>query len=424
MEEFNRIGNGTTEGIAAPQPAPTRAECWGLAASAVIAYVYILAVTAGRTRAWWFVGFAALLCAGAELALRDVPRRRESWVWLGCLWATLLCGAFGRGHAWSDWGELIAHGFGAYWLIVRAGALFEDRGSSRYFPAEVLRGAVTVPLGNLFLRLRVLGSLGRRRGDRRPAPAAVGAVAAAIASLFLLGIAVSLLSNADPRFQRLTDGVLEALDGLDEKLVFDLRLSVPVGAYLYGMVFGLHRESGAGTQALRRQIDKGVQRAQRVPAGVWAVLVGLFVALYAVFFAVQGSYLFDGLRGVLPEQFTASEYARRGFFELCGAMAVNFSLLCAASMSAEGGLRAHPWTRWASGILVAESGMLAVTAAAKLALYIRRFGFTPLRLQSAWLVLVLFAGCVAALRALRTGRDTAGAWLVFAGVTLALTQFW
>ena len=36
---------------------------------------------------------------------------------------------------------------------------------------------------------------------------------------------------------------------------------------------------------------------------------------------------------------------------------------------------------------------LAAVAFSKIALYISVFGFTPKRLQSAWLVTVLFAGC-------------------------------
>ena len=71
-------------------------------------------------------------------------------------------------------------------------------------------------------------------------------------------------------------------------------------------------------------------------------------------------------------------------------------------------------------VLLAQSILLAVTALSKLALYIACFGFTPLRLQSSWLVCVLLAGCAAWLVSLWTARRTCRAWLLFSGVTLAL----
>ena len=411
------------EGRLLPAIVPTRAEQWGVPASAVIAYIYVVAAYSGEHWTKWIVLFAALLCGGVELSARRVPRRGESWVWLGCLWTVLLCGALGRARAWEGWFPLIVHGFGAYWVIVRSGHLLEAGGSSRYLPADALFGAVLVPLRHFFLRLRVLKASGRRDSGRRFTPAAmVGVVAAAIIALFLLGVSMALLAEADPNFQQLSDGIWNALRGFDARLAIYFLLSLPVGAYLYGMVFGTRREASVGD--FRKRLDAGIGALRQVPGGAWPVLLGLFVALYAVFFAVQGSYLFDGLRGLLPERFTAAQYARRGFFELCGVMAVNFTLLGAAAVSAEGGLRAHAAARRTGMALMAESGLLAVTAAAKLALYVHRFGFTPLRLQSCWLVLVLFMGSLAALHALWTGRDMTKAWLIASAVLLALTHLW
>jgi hypothetical protein len=61
-----------------------------------------------------------------------------------------------------------------------------------------------------------------------------------------------------------------------------------------------------------------------------------------------------------------------------------------------------------------------VVAASKIALYIDCFGFTPLRLQSMWLVCVLFAGCVAALYSLLTGKKSFRAWMFFGAASLSL----
>ena len=68
--------------------------------------------------------------------------------------------------------------------------------------------------------------------------------------------------------------------------------------------------------------------------------------------------------------------------------------------------------------------LFAVIAASKLYLYISSFGFTPLRLQSAWLIVVLFAGCACALYALWGGKKAMKGWMLFAGVTLALLHLY
>ena len=211
--------------------------------------------------------------------------------------------------------------------------------------------------------------------------------------------------------------------GSRQRICYLVRRSLRI-ALLYGLVFGLQREPETAGEERRARVDAGAAALRRVPQGLWPALMGLFVAVYLVFFALQGSYLFDGLRGLLPEAFTAAEYARRGFFELCGVMAVNFALLGAASLSARGGLRGSTPSLALSAALIGQTALFSVTAGAKLILYIQRFGFTPLRVRSAWLVLTLLAACLAALRHLLTGRDSVKLWLIFAAVTLAGTCMW
>ena len=404
---------------------PDRVERWGVPASVLLGYAWISHLLAdGAAGKGWLLAFTAMLCLGVGLAARGGRRRREAWVWLGCLWTCLLGGVFGGNRVWGEQVWLLIHAFGAYWLLAGSGRLLEDGGSSIRLPADLVHGLVVVPFGQFLMRVRALRAMAAEwKAGRRLNPFAIlAAFGAAIVALGLFCLAAILLSDADPNFERMTGGLWVALDRLGlEGLLVRLPLSLPVGAYLYALVFGLRRETEADVAARRSSIDAAVAALRRVPGAVWPALLALFVALYAAFFAVQGSYLFDGLRGLLPEPFTAAEYARRGFFELCGVMAVNFTLLGAAAASAEGGLRARPAARWMSAALLAESALLAVTASAKLMLYIRRFGFTPLRLQSAWLVLTLLAGCVAALRHLLTGRDSTKLWLIFAGVTLAAT---
>ena len=92
-------------------------------------------------------------------------------------------------------------------------------------------------------------------------------------------------------------------------------------------------------------------------------------------------------------------------------------------MTASGGeaaLRANKPVLISSLVLLAESMVFAVIAFSKLALYIDCFGFTPLRLQSSWLVCVLFAGCAFWMYNILTGRPVFRKWMFLGGVSLAL----
>ena len=64
-----------------------------------------------------------------------------------------------------------------------------------------------------------------------------------------------------------------------------------------------------------------------VPARVWSICLAVFIAVYAVFFVMQGGYIFGAFSRTLPEGMTVAQYARQGFFELCRVMALNLVLL-------------------------------------------------------------------------------------------------
>ena len=122
----------------------------------------------------------------------------------------------------------------------------------------------------------------------------------------------------------------------------------------------------------------------------------------------------------LPEGFIISQYAREGFFELCKVIAVNFSVLWLATRMVTDETKNSASFLWSCLIFLAESMLFAIIAFSKLYLYIHTFGFTPLRLQSTWLVCVCFAGCAFWMWSLVTGNKSFRKWVIFSAVTLCL----
>ena len=417
----------------------------------VLAYLYVDRLLFTGYDTWYLhvciVVFVLAFVALTEYLHRDTPRSRESWVWLGCLLIVTAAIALNRCRAWREdycdaWtlfyssAPLFLHIFAVWWALSRSDALLDGE-SGHLLPLDALDGFVVFPFKHFFLRLRTVGcTLSRLRGgEKREKPKAetVGwSLVMSAAALGLLWWAVNLLVSADSGFANLVSGFLDSLR-FEWKIelssfLFRFLLSLPVGAYLFGLLAGALREDKAALRKRAAGIGETLEMLRGVPERVWLVLLALFCLLYLAFFAVQARYLFGAFTGAPPEGFSVAEYARQGFFELCKVMAVNFALLWLVTRTAREDARTQKSTRALCLALLAESFLLAVVAFSKLALYIDIYGFTPKRLQSTWLVCVLAFGCGCAAWSLTPhiparpakGGKTFRVWMYFGAVTLSL----
>ena len=370
----------------------------------------------------WLLIFVAGFVGLAELLHRETPRPRESWFWLGCMLVLTASVVFDRYNAWEEaiFPLFFLHIFAVWWLLCRSGRLSEGE-SGHLLPFDALNAFLVFPFKHFFLRIRCLwyGLTHLGRGEQRvKAETLVWSAAAVLAAVLLFAKAVQLLMRADDGFGALLEDFANwfsfDFDGI--RLLF----SLPVGAYAFGLLAGAAREDAELLHERGSRLKTWLTTLRKVPSPVFAVLMAAFALLYLAFFILQGRYLFGAFTRTLPEGFVVAEYARQGFFELCRVMAVNFALLWLASRLPERPLREQTLLRACALALLIESLLFAVVAASKIGLYIDCFGFTPLRLQSMWLVCVLFAGCIAALYSLLTGKKGFRAWMFFGAASLSL----
>lgn len=372
----------------------------------------------------WLLVFAAAYIALVEYLCAGRPRAWESWVWLGCMVSSVCAYVFAPCAVWGQFLTFVfAHIFAVWWAMSRAGVLLEGR-SGHFLPLDALNGFILLPFGNFFLRVRTwwyFASRPRREGKKISTSALLGSIFAVLLAAVLLVSALNHLSSADAGFGKLVGQVTDFF-GNNVDLVnflFNLLLSLPVGAYIFGLIAGGTRLSAERIGERRTGAESALRQIRIVPARVWSFCLAAFIAVYAVFFAVQGGYLFGAFSRTLPEDMTVAQYARQGFFELCRVMALNFVLLWLVTRMSAAPVRERRANLVMCAVLLAESVLFAVVALSKLALYIDCFGFTPLRLESTWLVLVLLAGCIAAGCSLLTGRRTCRAWMIYGAVTLS-----
>jgi hypothetical protein len=197
-------------------------------------------------------------------------------------------------------------------------------------------------------------------------------------------------------------------------------ISLPVGAYLTGLVVGYGRQTPDTDGCRAEKYSAALSGARKVPCLAWTVISAVFCLFYAVFFIIQARYLLGAFSHTLPAGFTVAQYARQGFFQMCRIMALNFLLVLLVAKTSDnytGAIKA------AVTALLATSVLFAVVAMSKLVLYISCFGFTPLRLASSWLVFTLLSGCVFAGVNIWTGKRTMCPWLILSAVTMSLLAF-
>ena len=398
---------------------------WWYLWDAMLLSVLLFGTSDGDMPPWgWMLLFVLGFVGITEFLHWEQKRPRESWIWLGCLGIITLSILLGRDQVW-DAGQrvLFLHLAAVYWLLCRSGRLAEGK-SGRLLLLDGIHGFVVFPFYHFYLRIRCLWhearSLARGRVRVRWATVLWSLLALSFA-LALFAIAVSLLSRADAGFHKLMGRMADWLS-FDWDVIWLLQflLSLPVGQFLFGLIAGSRREDPEILRERGRGLCAWVESLRKVPNLIWTALTGGFVLLYLAFFVLQGSYLFGAFTRTLPEGFIVSEYARQGFFELCRVMGLNFALLWLVTRMSRRPVREDRASLTLCLILLAESMLFAVVAFSKLALYIDCFGFTPLRLQSTWLVCVLFAGCLAFGWNLLSGRKTLRIWLVFSAVSLSL----
>ena len=191
----------------------------------------------------------------------------------------------------------------------------------------------------------------------------------------VLLILVPLLISSDAAFA----GLVGKLDwDAAGKGFFALIPASFAALLLFSLLYTVEREERTAGDKPRKGLE---------PAAVTAFLAAVSAA-YVLYLLSQFAYFTDAFRGLLPEDFTVAEYARRGFFEMCAIVAINLGLIVLAvglCRKAEGRIPAA--VKALALFLCLFSLVLVATALSKMVLYMRSFGLTRLRvLTSAFMV--------------------------------------
>ena len=342
-----------------------------------------------------------------------------------------------------------------YYVCARTEILTARR-TGVFFLLDAVNGVFVMPFGHFFLRLICLVRRGKRAvaGAEETAGSGMGAVRtvvdAAVSAeaddgarpqsggkgaarslvtqeklkkaavfcftLFLAGTVCAIawheLAGASEAFGRLGQGVTEFLarilsfrglaEFLEEYLPYVV-FSIPIGAYLFGLVGGgLSDRSDA---AREKKIREGLKQYRILPAYSVYLVLGSLLAVYLLFFAVQiaglAGILFGAggksLRELVSVQ-EACRYAVGGFWQLGRVVLLNFAVLLGLMLLSKIRLFEERRPMILIDLLFACAAAFAVLAGFKLfVLYFYQYGPTPRRILAGWMVVMQLLWCVLAL---------------------------
>ena len=288
------------------------------------------------------------------------------------------------GASYSLW---VNQGFGAvrslflfssavYYIIVASGNTILGH-TSNFLLIDGLNATIIIPFRNFINQYVSFSALAKGEKRIKILPALLGIAVAVI----LAAIIIPLLQTADAGGFGMVLGFLRPNLGPDffEILMYAF-FSIPVAAYLYGLISGAAHKKG--TDIIKREsVEKSVKAMRVLQSTTINIVLGAICILYLVFIFSQLPYFFSAFTGVRPEGWlNYAQFARQGFFELVTIAGINLAILTISNLFSKKHRMDSRLLKIFNIALALITLVLIATAFSKMALYIGVYGLTMRRL--------------------------------------------
>jgi hypothetical protein len=316
------------------------------------------------------------------------------WFWLTVVLLTGISFSLWTNNGLEPWRSLLLFFGAVYWIISAANLPIMGK-TSNLIGLDGINALFVIPFRNFGCQYKSLALLGSNKQAERKQ------IFSIVLGLFLTLIVVSavlpLLLKADSGgFSKITNGVLSCLHGMNKEVIQFVMygiLAIPIAAYLFGLVAGSVHRRGHDLFP-KDSILKAVAVLRVMPAVTVYTLLGLLCSLYVVFIGSQLPYFFSAFVGERPEGWQIySEYARSGFFELCGIAAINLIVLTAANILSQKQCRKSMALKILNALLAVLTLLLIATALSKMIMYIGAYGLSMRRLLPCLFMIFLAVLC-------------------------------
>lgn len=194
----------------------------------------------------------------------------------------------------------------------------------------------------------------------------------------LTAVAVTLMMSSDSLFESEMKTFFSAFPSITFSIVWQLLLAVPIAMYLFGALCS----SGNRIQTLNSDLP-----AYRIIPP----LVSYFaVTPVCVFYLVYVITQLRNIAGAVNQTLDYSEFARKGFFELCAISVINLFVivLIQTFTQRKENDRKSPALKGYTVALCIFTLMIIATALTKMFMYINEYGMTVLRVYTSWFMIL------------------------------------
>lgn len=206
-----------------------------------------------------------------------------------------------------------------------------------------------------------------------------------VLSLPLLLIILPLLSSADATFSSYLSNI-QINQAFINELCRTLLCTIPIFLYYLSMSYGNMKNKDTPLYDKEKEYHRREQLAM-IPTMIYTALETVLVITYFLFLIASFQSILSSL-SLSKELFSFSDFARRGFFELCMIATINLSVIGFVRLTGNG--KSKSFVRMEK-LLIIETLLLIISAMTKMILYIYAYqALTYLRIYACWFIIVLF----------------------------------
>lgn len=270
--------------------------------------------------------------------------------------------------------------------IYDAGGLAGDRLRNDSLISHIIKAVFINPFSNLGAMFKGVRGEGADELRSKNVLSALGLACLGLCIAVVPTVIVIVLLSYDSQFTDLLDDIFSFESGNLGDWILDIILALPLSLLLFSAVYTVSSKMKQGEEKL---LD--LHRVSTVPRSLLYAAVTPMLLIYVIFFISQWTYFVSAFSGVLPEGLTYAQYARNGFFDLCGVSFINmltllfFCIFIKRKANGERGAASRVYTV----IISVFSLVLVAIALSKMILYISYYGLTPSRVYSSWFIILL-----------------------------------
>ena len=326
--------------------------------------------------------------------------------------------------------SVFAMHLGAVYSVLVSNKILLGGKTSGFIPADLIHGFYVKSFAGFPNFVVDWKAFSRKKPEiepgEEPAPKKnpISAILFVIIMFVLMMIALGFMSSIDKDISDFLNNVFGDLADyfvhlrLEEIFVRGI-FAIPVCFYLYGLMSRSAKSDGEREKRVASWLMRMRGKGKTVSSTLVYIAAGIFVAGYILFFIKRLTYMLGGFAGSVPDGMLVSHYAREGFFELVGIMAVNMCVYLAIILLGKtdsDGKFSVP-SKILVTLLMVESIIFAAIAMSKLGLYYSIYGYTPKRILAMWATLALGFAALMTIITVHRGKPHFRAGVIFASVS-------